>query len=281
VDAIINDGSATLLSRAYADPSTRFGLILGTGTNVSVMLPVSALSPAKFANRSRAWRDRAKEVVVNTEFSMFGRDILPMTRWDHVINDTHVRPDFQPYEHLIGGRYLGEIVRLIICDAVRDSALFSGVLPTGLDEPYSLDAAILSAIEADGSPSLAEAGAALTTHHPLPSPPSASDMHAVRAMVQRVTHRAAALLATAIHALWQLRLKAENVATSDAKRVTIGCNGSVIELYPGFRATAQRYLDQMTAGSGAAGECVVLEVAVESAIYGAAVAVSCLEGQDE
>lgn len=35
MDSIINDSSATLLSRAYEDPSTRFAVILGTGFNLS------------------------------------------------------------------------------------------------------------------------------------------------------------------------------------------------------------------------------------------------------
>src|ERR1700744_2129081 len=58
IEAIINDGCATLLSRAYTDSTTRFGLILGTGTNMSVLLPVAALSAAKFADRPRSWHER-------------------------------------------------------------------------------------------------------------------------------------------------------------------------------------------------------------------------------
>jgi hexokinase len=281
MDAIINDGSATLLSRAYTDNSTRFGLILGTGTNASVILPVTALSPSKFDNRPQSWLDRAQEVLVNTEFSMFGKNILPMTRWDDIVNDTHVLPDFQPFEHMLGGRYLGEIVRLIMIEAIEDVGLFNGQIPNGLHEPYSLDTAILAAIEADTSASLLKGTSALTQQHALPVPPSTADMQFLRTVTQLVTHRAAALLATAIHSLWTLRATAHGESLMETKSVTIGCNGSVIERYPGFRALAQRYVDDMTIKSGAKAGSVVLEVAVESAIYGAAVAVACLEGQEE
>jgi hexokinase len=148
VDAIINDGSATLLSRAYSDSFTRFGLILGTGTNASIMLPVTALSDKKFANRPKRWREEAKHVLVNTEFSMFGKHILPMTRWDDYVNKTHKIPDFQPFEYLIGGRYLGEIVRLVIVEAVQTAGLFRNQIPEGLLEAYSLETSLMAVIEA-------------------------------------------------------------------------------------------------------------------------------------
>jgi hexokinase len=61
-------------------------------------------------------------------------------------------------------------------------------------------------------------------------------------------------------------------------RVAVGCNGSVIERYPGFMQRSQEYLNRLIEGDGAERDSVVLEVAWESAIYGAAVAVGCLEG---
>jgi hexokinase len=148
MDAIINDGAATLLSRAYRDNSTRAALILGTGTNVAVILPVAALAHTKFGNRPQSWHDEAENVLVNTEFSMFGKNILPTTRWDDHINRTHMHPDFQPFEHLIGGRYLGEIVRLILVEAIENFGLFRGQIPGRFTEPYSLEASTIAAIEA-------------------------------------------------------------------------------------------------------------------------------------
>jgi hexokinase len=147
VDAIINDGSATLLSHAYSDNLTRFGLILGTGTNASIMLPITALSDKKFANRPQSWKDQAKHVLVNTEVSMFGKNILPTTRWDDYLNRAHKLPDFQPLEYLIGGRYIGEIVRLMIVEAVQTAGMFHGQIPGKLLEAYSLHTSILALIE--------------------------------------------------------------------------------------------------------------------------------------
>jgi hexokinase len=61
--------------------------------------------------------------------------------------------------------------------------------------------------------------------------------------------------------------------------MSIGCNGSVIEKYPFFRELCQSHLDELVIASGASPKSVALEIALESAIYGAAVAVCCLEGQ--
>jgi hexokinase len=63
--------------------------------------------------------------------------------------------------------------------------------------------------------------------------------------------------------------------------VTIGCNGSVIEKYPYFKDLCQSYLDELTGLSGAEPHSVVLETAIESAIFGAAVGVSCLQDDTE
>lgn len=147
VEAIINDGTATLLSQAYEDSSTRLALILGTGTNAAIHLPVGALAPEKYGQRPDSWHATAKHVLVNTEISMFGKNILPTTRWDEYLNKTHVRPDYQPLEHLISGRYLGEIARLILVEAIQVIGLFGGEVPAGLLDAYSLDTSLLACFE--------------------------------------------------------------------------------------------------------------------------------------
>lgn len=147
LDAIINDGAATLLTRAYEDPATRLALILGTGTNMAAILPVTALARSKFGKRPQSWHDQARHVLVNTEFSMFGKDVLPTTRWDDHLNMMHMRPDFQPLEYLIGGRYMGEITRLILLEAIQTKGLFDGQFPEHFLEPYALETSIMAAIQ--------------------------------------------------------------------------------------------------------------------------------------
>ncbi|KAL0265219.1 N-acetylglucosamine kinase 1 [Diplodia seriata] len=277
MDAIVNDSSATLLSRAYQDDTTRLALILGTGFNASVHLPVTALSRQKFGARPQEWHDQAERVLVNTELSMFGKNILPTTRWDDSLNKSHDRPDFQPFEHLISGRYLGEIVRLVLLEAVQTAGLFGGEVPERFMERYSFDTGIMAVIEADDTPTLSKACTVLQAKHPLTAPPTYTDLYYVRQICQLVSRRAAAYLATGIHALWALRNNSEGLSAAEAGHVTISCNGSVIEKYPSFRTVSQQFVDELTSLSGASARAVDLEMAIESSIFGAAVAVCCLE----
>lgn len=292
--AIVNDSSAALLSRAYVDPKTRMSLILGTGTNMAIHFPVHEIGRTKFGVRPDGWFDYAKHVIVNTELSMFGGGVLPMTRWDDVLNRTHLRPDYQPLEYMITGRYLGEVVRLIIVEAVETAALFNGELPHSMREPYSLDTSIVAFIEEDSSVSLAPSAALLQKEHTFPSYPSVEDLRFLRRVCQVVSRRAAGYLATGIHSMWCLGNESESPATSSvtdslkeapeitvvesaefAKKVSIACDGTVINKYPGFRDTCQDYLDALSERSHPGSQCAIsLDPAPESAILGAAVAVA-------
>ncbi|KAI1100093.1 hexokinase [Jackrogersella minutella] len=300
LEAIVNDSSATLLSQAYVHGSTRFGLILGTGTNIAVHLPVSAFSRTKYGKRPESWFKSASHVIVNTELGMFGKDILPLTRWDELLNASHPRPEFQPLEHMLSGFYLGEICRLAIVEAVETAGLLGGQLPPSLEKPYSLDTEILSRIEADTSPTLEKAISQFTTHHPTSTPPTLSDITAIRTLATFISRRSAALLAASVFSLWELRheTEAEHVPTTpkptpsndsgvalpspsveeqieDIEASTkVAFNGSVIEHYPLYLPACQRYIDGLVSHSRYPGS-VDLVPAIESSILGAAVALAC------
>ncbi|KAL1589083.1 hypothetical protein WHR41_01938 [Cladosporium halotolerans] len=282
--AIVNDGSATLVSQAYRDPTARMSLILGTGMNAAVYLPTTALARAKFGPRPAAWFRSAAHVLVNTELSMFGKHTLPTTRWDDALNAAHTLPDFQPLEYLCTGRYLGEIARLILLDAIASAGLFAGHVPELLTEPYALDTRLLAAFEADPDPALSTASATFLASHRLPPSapaPRQEDWLFLRTTAQLVSRRAQAYLATALHALWRLRTREEGLEPGcDGSAVSIACNGTLAEKYPGFLQGTQGVLDALCGegmGVGEGGRKVALEMAPESSILGAAVAVCCAE----
>lgn len=147
LQALVNDSSATLLSQAYRDTSTRLSLILGTGINSAIYLPVSALSPGKYGDRPHSWHAAAKHVLVNTELSMFGSDVWTGSRWDQHLNATHAIPGFQPLEYKVSGRYLGELVRLILVEAIETAGLFDGQMPAKLQDAYTLDTGVIAEFE--------------------------------------------------------------------------------------------------------------------------------------
>lgn len=50
-------------------------------------------------------------------------------------------------QKLISGRYLGEILRLVICELIDEGVLFLGQNTYKLEVPYSMDTAFLSLME--------------------------------------------------------------------------------------------------------------------------------------
>ncbi|KAF3919390.1 Hexokinase-1 [Orbilia brochopaga] len=275
LDAIVNDSLAALLSHAYTAPATRSALILGTGTNASVSLPLTKLPSQKSSKTDLSRPPGAQEVLVNTELSMFGKDIYPVTKWDDALDAAMPRPGFQPLEYLIGGRYVGEIARRVVTDLGRERGLFSSS-PSLWDEPYSLPTEILGNMEScpDNEfptsykgmhPSLDDA--------PLPS----EDAMALKLISHHISSRAANYCALALFALMKFREPEEaGLSTQRSGVVPIAFVGSVMEKFPGLLERTQAVLDRLTGWSPEATEAqrILLEFAPESAIFGAAVAVA-------
>ena len=143
----MNDTEATLLSHAHAHPATRLSLICGTGLNAALRLPLSAIGSWKLGVRPKNWTEVAREVIVNTEVSMFGGGVFPSCDADRELDRNANHPGFQPLEQLTSGKYLGEICRLILIAGVREGALFEGVMPLGLETRFGIDTAFLSTFE--------------------------------------------------------------------------------------------------------------------------------------
>ncbi|KAM0247344.1 hypothetical protein ACHAQJ_009901 [Trichoderma viride] len=292
--AILNDSSACLLSRAYSHSSTRFGLILGTGINIAAYLPVSSISRTKFGERPAGWFDEASHVIVNTELGMFGSKILPLTRWDRQLLKEHPRPDFQPLEYITGGMYLGEIVRLILVEAIQTTGLLGGVVPPSMTEIYSLGTETISTIEGDTTTDLSEAISCFSGNHPSTHIPSVIDMSAIKAIASFVSVRSSALIASAVYALWDIREEGDqtllstlpessplrSVLEEDIKmeKTTVAFNGSVIERYPGYLTSCQRYINELLESkSSGQSKSIELVSAKESSLTGAAVALACVD----
>ncbi|KAF8249948.1 actin-like ATPase domain-containing protein [Wilcoxina mikolae CBS 423.85] len=138
---LLNDTAAALLSHAYDNPKTCISLICGTGVNAALLLPVHALHPQKFGVRPREWFEAAEKVLVNTECSMLGGEVMfPLTDADRLLDEMAELPGFQPFEQLTGGRYLGEVARLTLVDA--------GILEiAGGGGRWSLSSEVLAAFE--------------------------------------------------------------------------------------------------------------------------------------
>ncbi|KAI4253585.1 MAG: hypothetical protein LQ352_003597 [Teloschistes flavicans] len=274
LDAIVNDSSAAVLSRAYIDPSTRLAVILGTGINAAIRLPISSLHMSKFGRRDFP-STVVSHVLVNTELSMFGKRAFPTTRWDENLNAHHMMPDYQPMEYLLAGGYMGEIVRLIMIEAIETAGLFDGVLPPALSAPYTLDTHTLAAIEADIYPSLSPSCQLFQEKYHLLLAPTPAEMHFIRQVILAVSRRSQGYFAAAIYALSSLLHEADQGNLYNGlDHISIGCDGSVINKYPGYMENCQELLDQLSRIDPEKRKRVVLESAGESAVLGAGVAVA-------
>lgn len=270
LDAIVNDSSSALLARAYLDHDTRLATILGTGMNAALHLPITALDPSKFRSMSTPVGS-STHVLTNTELSMFGKNIFPTTRWDKVLNATHILPDYQPFEYLVAGKYIGEIVRLILLEATQTAGLFDGLIaPSLASTTYSLDTKNLALIDVDESHQLVHSRSLFHQWHPSPHYPSEKDMVFIQDVVRRVSTRSIAYFTVGIHALTAVL---QRLDTMETDHITIGCDGSIINKYPNYIERAQEILNQMIESGNPQGKMrVSLERTTDSAVLGAAVA---------
>lgn len=255
------------------DPSTRLAVILGTGVNAALHLPIASFHPLKFASRTVPSPAHATRVLVNTELSMFGKAIFPITRWDENLTSQHQLPNYQPLEYLIAGAYMGEIVRLIMMEGTLTAGLFGGHFPLSLEDGYSLDTRTLAAIELDTSASLTSSCQLFHECHPSSRPPNYSDMKFIRHAILSVSRRSSAYFTAGVHALSFLLDDLNGEALQgpfDHSRV--GCDGSVINKYPGYMKRSQEIMDQMIALEVGGKRRVVFEKTTDSTLLGAGVA---------
>lgn len=216
----------------------------------------------------------ATHVLVNTELSMFGKDLFPTTRWDEQLTRQHERPDFQPLEYLVAGRYMGEIVRLILVEGAAVAGLFGGLLPLSLADQYSLDTRTLAAIQFDCSPSLSLSCQLFHERHPSSQPPSRSDMDFVRRAIGSVSRRSSAYVTASVHALSSLldHLDGDETLQGSLDPQHVGCDGSVINKFPGYRDRTQETMDQMLALEAKGRKRMMLGKTMNSTLLGACIA---------
>ncbi|KAI5295115.1 hypothetical protein KEM52_002332 [Ascosphaera acerosa] len=214
IAAIANDTVATLASLAYvikALPNSRvgMGIIVGTGSNATLPMRLEDLAP----NKTRAIRERnpqASKIIVNTEWTMGGSaapltELNLITRWDSMLDRECPRPGFQPFEYMTGGRYIGELIRIILYDYLTSfTNATHAALPGNLVQPYALSTMFVSTTIAQ-SPT--DERLLENLRRSLP-PPEFSEWYwtlnsaaAFRKIARAVQNRSAGLIAAAVVAL--------------------------------------------------------------------------------
>lgn len=178
IAAITNDAVATLASLAYSVkslPNSRvaMGIIVGTGCNATIPMKLGSLHESK-AKHVKSKNPEAEQTIVNTEWTISGaapplKELNIITKWDEELDRACARPGFQPFEYMIGGRYIGELIRLILLDYLTNIlGLDKKQLPTTLVQEYALTTSYVS--DKVARPRLGEELAA-ELNQSLPPPP--------------------------------------------------------------------------------------------------------------
>ncbi|KAL3894873.1 MAG: hypothetical protein SGCHY_005021 [Lobulomycetales sp.] len=155
VAALVNDTVGTLVSHSYSDPQTYAGIILGTGANAAYVESTGQIQKWQGTDE-----DETGEMIINTEWGAFDEEhaVIPFTRYDKYLDRASRNPGRQTYEKMIGGLYLGELVRIATVGLMQSGHMFPKInLATNLlNEPYKFETAYMSRIERDHSLDLSD-----------------------------------------------------------------------------------------------------------------------------
>lgn len=221
--ALINDTTGTLIASHYVNPKTKIAVIFGTGCNAAYMEHVKDISKINHLGI-----DPGAEMAINCEwgaFDSFDHEHLPRTKYDTTVDDTSNKPGEQAFEKLISGRYLGEILRLVICELIDEGVLFLGQNTYKLEKPYCFDTAFLSLMESDPTDELLMVIGIFTHFFALET--TLAERQFFRALSKLIGRRAARLSACGIAAI-------VNKMGYLEEGCSVGADGSLYNKYPGF-----------------------------------------------
>lgn len=164
-------------------------------------------------------------VAINCEYGAFDNEhvVLPLTKYDIIIDRDSPRPGQQAFEKMTAGLYLGEIFRLALLDLLetRPGLIFQGQDTSQLRKPYLLDASFLAAIEDDPYENLQETQELM--ERKLNIKATQQELEMIRRLAELIGTRAARLSACGVAAI----CKKKNIESCH-----VGADGSVFTKYP-------------------------------------------------
>lgn len=206
VAALVNDTVGTLMARSYTSPgktSTLLGAIFGTGTNGAYVEKLDKITKPITGDYDKSTGD----MIVNTEWGSFDNSmkVLPSTIYDQILDRESPNPGFQMFEKRVSGMFLGEILRIVLVETLKNSAIplfkdFTVASDAALHVQWGVDSSILSEAEADNSADLTKLREHMKTSLGV-SAPSVEDAQAVKEIAHAIALRAARMSGIAIGAI--------------------------------------------------------------------------------
>ncbi len=223
--AVINDTVGTLLTAAYGDPHADIGSICGTGHNTCYL--------------EKRPPHQGGPMIINIESGNF--DMLPVNDFDRQLDRHSEKPGRQTLEKMVSGRYLGELMRLVVLDLVQKGRLFQGRISGTSDFPFktnSLSPEQMSLILGDKTTGLAATASWLKMSAGIEDP-SLPELGALKSIAALLPARSARLVAaTYAGVLRRLdpSLKYPHI---------IAIDGALYEKMTGFAPNLRAALDEM------------------------------------
>lgn len=288
VAALVNDTVGTLMARSYTSPGetgTFLGAIFGTGTNGAYVEKLDKIT--KLQTMEGAHYDTSTgEMVINAEWGSFDNhlSVLPSTVFDRELDADSNNPGVQMFEKRVSGMFLGEILRRALLAMHQDPALglfkpsktSKVICPenSGLYRQWGLDTSLLSLVEADNSPHMAEMKTAMYDHLKIENL-SDVECKAVKILVHAIGKRAARLSAVPLAAILihSGKLQTENM-------VDVGVDGSLVEFYPNFDGYIREALRSVSKVGEAGEKKVRIGISKDGSGVGAAL-IALVASKDE
>ncbi|XP_006158941.2 hexokinase-3 [Tupaia chinensis] len=226
VVAVVNDTVATMMGCEPGVGPCEVGLVVDTGTNACYM---------EEARHVAALDEDRGRICVSVEWGSFSDDgaLGPvLTTFDRALDQASLNPGAQRFEKMIGGLYLGELVRLVLAHLAQRGALFGGCTSPGLLSPGSV---LLEHVAEMEAPS-AEAARVHALLQDLGLSPEAADAERVQHVCVAVCTRAARLCAAALAAVLSRLQRGREQQTL---QVAVATGGRVLEQLPRFRSVLQ------------------------------------------
>lgn len=255
--ALVNDTTGTLIASAYTDQEMKIGCIFGTGCNAAYMETAGCVPKIDHYGLPPDM-----PIAINCEYGAFDNDhvVLPLTKYDVIIDEQSPRPGQQAFEKMIAGLYLGEIFRLVLVDLVENkNLLFEKQDISQLKKPYTLDSSFLSYIEEDiyenlrDTHDLFQSRLGITATKP--------ELELCRRLAELIGTRAARLSSCGVAAI----CKKKNIESCH-----VGADGSVFNKYPHFKARGAQALREILDWKKGKRDPVVLSSSEDGSGVGAA-----------
>ncbi|XP_003781951.1 hexokinase-3 [Otolemur garnettii] len=226
VVAVVNDTVGTMMGCEPGVRPCEVGLVVDTGTNACYM--EEAQHVAVLDN------DRGR-MCVSVEWGSFSDNgaLGPvLTTFDHALDHESLNPGDQRFEKMIGGLYLGELVRLVLVHLAHHGVLFGGYTSPALLSQGSILLEHVAEME-DPSAGVARVHAILQD---LGLSPEASDIELVQHVCEAVCTRAAQLCGAALAAVLSRLQRSREHQTL---QVAVATGGQVFEQHPRFSSILQ------------------------------------------